>query len=76
MTLDELKARATASEITLIEATEAATREKVAAETRRSVIAFCRKNAPPNSEYLRYQPDAAQNWLGKLEKHLEIKSDA
>ena len=70
MTLDELKKRATASELTLIEAVESGIAAKAYEETRKRVIEFLRKNMPPSLDCYRMDAQAGTRWLARLDQHM------
>ena len=67
MTLDDLKKRATASELTLIEAVEKAIRQEVSLETRKAVYDYILKNPPG---YHRPEGMEMRDWFQRMEKHL------
>lgn len=57
----------TASELTLIEATEAALRQSMVTEVKKSLIEFITKNPPPD----RYREGTDMRvWFDRLDKHL------
>lgn len=68
MTLQELKARATAAELTLIERTEALLRPDVENSIRDKVLSFCNRNMPPSREEVRMGgKELADRWLQRLD---------
>ena len=70
MTLDDLKTRATAAEMALIEATEDAVRDDVVREIRKSVLGFINTNPPPRRDDQFFEQSTANNGLARLDKHL------
>lgn len=72
MTLKDLKQKATASELTLIEATEALLREEVTTALKDAAIGFLVKNLPPSREDLRFDgSDALRSWINNFTKALK-----
>lgn len=63
MTLEDLKKRATASELTLIEAVEAALRPAIIAEVRKKAFEFVNANPPPTREEMRFMRSADEALL-------------
>lgn len=70
MNLEDLKKRATASELTLIEAVESTLRGDVVNEVRKETIKFVDRNMPPTREDYRMDGNVGVRWLAMLEKHL------
>ena len=70
MTLDDLKKRATASELTLIEAVEKSLRDETEPLVKRKVLEFIRTNRVPSMDDARFNNDVYPQWLSRLEKHL------
>jgi hypothetical protein len=68
MTLQDLKQRATASELTLIEKTESLLREEAVSAMRKAAVEFIQRFPPPDREILHFEPDALRDWLGKFTK--------
>lgn len=62
MTLQELKKRATASELTLIEAVEESLYEEIVEEVKQKAFCFIEKNLPPDRETIQFSPESAKNW--------------
>ena len=70
MNLEDLKKRATASELTLIEATEKALRADAVSEVRKKVLFFIQGDFPPSRDDFRMRRDAGDAWLRRLDEHL------
>lgn len=70
MTLEDLKKRATASELTLIEATEAALRASLTAEMKKSVKEFIMANNPPSRDEVYRDQGAYPTWFARMDRHL------
>ena len=70
MTLKDLKDRATASELTLIEAVETTLRGEITQGTRTHLLEFCGANPPPDPRDPRYHRTDAEAWVARLDKHL------
>lgn len=75
MTLEELKKRATAAELTLIDAAEKTLREGLELETTKRVVEFITANPPPGREDLHYDRDAGHQWMRRLREHLTQEDD-
>ncbi len=67
MSLDELKKRATAGELTLIEATEKAVRLEGTLEVKKKVLEYVMRNPP---ERLLTDSGTMREWFARLDKHL------
>lgn len=74
MKLADLKQKATASELTLIDAVETALREEVARDLKKRLGEFLLKNPPPDREIMRFQPDMMRDWSTHLNKHLGLET--
>jgi hypothetical protein len=71
MTLDELKKRATASELTLIEATEKTLRKEVIRDVTTRLVNFIGDNPPPSREDHKFDQSAGRRWSERLAEALD-----
>jgi hypothetical protein len=74
MTLKDIKQKATASELTLIERVEFLLRDEANASAFKTLLEFVQKNPPPNREDMRFS-DANPwgDWNARLTKHLNLE---
>ena len=68
--LEDLKKRATASELTLIEAVESALRKEMTMSVKVEAMNFIRANPPIIDRFENDARDRISSWLATLEKHL------
>lgn len=74
MTLEDLKKRATASELTLIEATESAVRASLTTDMLTLLASYLHENPPPSREDFRFGGnDVYREWFSRLSKHLNLE---
>jgi len=70
MTLDELKKRATAAEIALIESVERELSPEIAKNIKNKALKFLGKNLPPDRDEYRFNRDAGSEYLKRFEAAL------
>ena len=66
MTLDELKKRATAAELTLIEAVTEALGPAIQNEVTERAIKFVSANLPPSREEMAYRRELGAQWASRF----------
>ncbi len=70
MTLQELKNKATAAELCLIDRVEGLIVTEIEKRVTAKVLSFMRANPPPSRDDVRFEPDIIKRWLTAIEKHM------
>lgn len=73
MNTKELKSKATASELTLIEAVESAVRKELLGDVLRELFDWMDKNMPPSRDDLAFCRESGKQWATRLQENLNAK---